>query len=183
MLEDGQIWPPAGYEIRRRNDLSIGNRQPKIVGVEDFGEGVSVINIGLKRIRRWWQIRTGKYDTPIDGEVPFWVVSLCINIVVILLLARLFLPHADFRKQLVVLGEETEVIEIDDTEIPEIEFNEIDIEELSTDSDEQLEIVTENETPLIEISFEPASAPCSPSIRSRARRPGARCAIATTPPA
>ena len=117
-----------------------------------------MIHTGLKKIRRWWQIRTGKFDTPIDGDVPFWVISLSINIAVILLLAKLFLPHTDFRKRLVVVGEETEVIEIDDQEeLPEIEFDDIDIEHLSNESDEQLEIITEDETPLLEITMQPAS--------------------------
>jgi len=117
-----------------------------------------VIHIGLKRLRRWWQIRTGNYDTPIDGEVPFWVISFCINTVVILLLARLFLPPADSRKQLVVVGEETEVFEMDEKQpIPEMDFNDVDIEQLSSDSDEQLQIVTENNTPLVDISIEPVS--------------------------
>ena len=117
-----------------------------------------MINIGLKKLRRWWQIRTGNYETPIDGEVPFWVISLSINVVVILLLAKLILPHADFRKTVVVVGEETEVIELDESDqIPEIEFSDLDIEELSNDSSEQLEILTENETPLLEISIQPAS--------------------------
>ena len=117
-----------------------------------------MINIGLKKIRRWWQIRTGRYETPIDGAVPFWVISFCINVAVILFLAKQFLPNSDFRKNLVIVSEESQVIEIDEQELPpEIEFSDLDIEQLSSDSAEQLEILTEEETPILEISMQPAS--------------------------
>lgn len=117
-----------------------------------------MINIGLKKIRRWWQIRTGRYETPIDGAVPFWVISFCINVAVILFLAKQFLPNSDLRKNLVIVSEESQVIEIDEQELPpEIEFSDLDIEQLSSDSAEQLEILTEEETPILEISMQPAS--------------------------
>ena len=84
------------------------------------------------------------------------MISFCINVAVVLLLAKQFLPHTGFRKNVVIVGEETDVIEIDEQELPpEIEFSDLDIEQLSSDSSEQLEILTENETPVLEIAMQP----------------------------
>ena len=33
------------------------------------------IELSIRSIRRWWQVKTGKMDTPIDGEIPFWFVK------------------------------------------------------------------------------------------------------------
>ncbi len=115
-----------------------------------------MINLGLKKLRRWWQVRTGRYDTPIDGEVPFWVVSLCINILLLGLLAKLILPETDFRRKMLVVGEHEELIDVvlEETFPPEVEFSDLNIDELSTESDEQLEIITERDTPLINIAIQ-----------------------------
>ena len=44
----------------------------------------------IKEIRRWWQIKTGRVDTPFDSEIPFWIVSFCFHAVLLVVLARLF---------------------------------------------------------------------------------------------
>lgn len=99
-----------------------------------------------------WQIRTGRFDTPFDGEVPYWVMSTCIQLLMLALLAKWLLPDSNFRKDIVVVSEQNTQVEISEIPIPEIKFEEIDIEQLSNDSDTELEIVTETETPLIEFA-------------------------------
>ena len=107
---------------------------------------------GLKRLKRWWQIRTGHYETPFDGEVPFWVFSTCVQLLLLGLLAKLLLPNNDFRKDSVVVSEQNEVLDIADLPEPEIEFNDLDIEECSTDDSVEFEIISETESPLMEIA-------------------------------
>ena len=114
-----------------------------------------MINTCLKTIRRWWQIRTGRFDTPFDGEVPFWVISLCLQLVLLAFLAKLILPQVDFRRDIVVVGEQSDEIELAEDVLPEVEYNEIDIEQLSNEVDVQLEIISEQETPLVEFSSAP----------------------------
>ena len=111
-----------------------------------------MLGTGLKKLKRWWQVRTGRFDTPFDGEVPIWVASTCIQLLLLGLLAKWLLPDASLRKDIVVVSEQNELIEIADIPDPEIDFSEIDIEQLSSNSDEQLEIITETETPLIELA-------------------------------
>lgn len=41
----------------------------------------------LARLRTWWQLRTGEEDTPFDGDVPAWLTSMMVNMVVLLALA------------------------------------------------------------------------------------------------
>ena len=98
---------------------------------------------GLKRLKRWWQIRTGRYETPFDGEVPFWVFSTCVQLLLLGLLAKLLLPNNDFRKDIVVVSEQNEVLDIAELPEPEIEFNDLDIEEFSTDDSVEFEIISE----------------------------------------
>ena len=119
-----------------------------------------MINSCLKTIRRWWQIRTGRFDTPFDGDVPFWAFSLCVQVILLALLARLILPNVDFRRDVVFVGEQNEDIVLDEQPLaPEVEFDEIDIERLSNDADVQLEIISETETPIMELASPPEIAP------------------------
>ena len=111
-----------------------------------------MLGTGLKKLKRWWQVRTGRFDTPFDGEVPFWVLSTCVQLLLLGLLAKWLLPDANIRKDIVVVSEQNELVEIADIPDPELDFSEIDIEQLSSDSDAQLEIVTETDTPLIELA-------------------------------
>ncbi|MEM9411566.1 MAG: vWA domain-containing protein, partial [Planctomycetota bacterium] len=116
-----------------------------------------MIQTGLKKVRRWYQIQTGQFETPFDGEVPFWVISLCIQCVLLAILAKLFLPGPlSSRHDVVFVGETNEIIDLSEDNIPELEFDDFDIEELSNDSDVQLEIVSESETPIIEIASQPS---------------------------
>ena len=46
----------------------------------------------IKYLRRTWQIRTGRLETPFDGGMPFWLISLIGHLVLILFIATLVIP-------------------------------------------------------------------------------------------
>ena len=98
----------------------------------------------IKYLRRTWQIRTGRYETPFDGGTPIWMVSLMLHLVAILIIAKLLMPSltdddisltSDFTpNELIEVAdlelndmtlEESELVQIDEAEI---EFDEIVIE-------------------------------------------------------
>ena len=114
-----------------------------------------MINTSLKKIRRWWQIRTGRFDTPIDGDVPFWVISLCFQLLLLGLLAKLLIPNFDFRKKVVFVADQSEVVEITELPEPEIEFRDIDLSELDNESLEELEVETALDSPLVDLNEQP----------------------------
>lgn len=114
-----------------------------------------MINISLKKIRRWWQIRTGRFDTPIDGDVPFWVISLCFQLLLLGLLAKLLIPNFDFRKKVVFVADQSEVVEINELPDPEIEFRDIDLSELDNQSLDELEVTSAMDAPLVDLDQQP----------------------------
>lgn len=111
--------------------------------------------MSIRSLRRWWQVKTGKVDTPFDGEVPFWIVSLGFHLVVIVLLARIFMPSEETQPVAFTLEEEIEAVE--EMEIPpELQFDELETEEMGADGDSGFEaaaaqapeIAEENEDPI-----------------------------------
>ncbi len=73
-----------------------------------------------------WQIRTGRVETPFDGGVPFWMISLIAHLVLILLIAKLIVPGITDRSLLNLSGE-TEPLEVIENEevIPDLEFEDM----------------------------------------------------------
>lgn len=92
----------------------------------------------LNNIKRWWQIKTGRYETPLDTDVPFWIVSLVFHLGLILLLARIFVPEAALRTISAISAETEEVIEMDELIPEEIEIFETDVDELGSEAEEEL---------------------------------------------
>jgi len=90
-----------------------------------------------QRIRRWWQIRLRRNETPLDGETPFWLLSLLVHLGLLLLLAVVFFPQLSDQEIAVV----TPVDEIDvvDNQMPLIEFDIEDAEELGAGQENALE--------------------------------------------
>ena len=98
----------------------------------------------IKYLKRTWQIKTGRYETPFDGGVPFWMISLILHLVVILVIAKMLMPSVNDDKLSLVSGfDQNEAIELADIEeiVPDVVFedseefvdigdNEIDLEEL-----------------------------------------------------
>ena len=108
----------------------------------------------IRSLRRWWQIKTGKVDTPIDGEIPFWIVSLAFHLIVIIVLARIMMPPADPKAVSLTIDEPLEQIE-EDVFSPEIDFDDLVTENIGADGDEGFESASA-EAPVIEINSEDA---------------------------
>ena len=43
----------------------------------------------IQSLRSWWQARTGEDDTPFDGDMPAWVVSMFVHMGIIIALSLL----------------------------------------------------------------------------------------------
>jgi hypothetical protein len=94
--------------------------------------------LSIRSMRRWWQVKTGKMDTPIDGEIPFWVVSLGFHLVVIIFLARIMMPEESVKA--VSLTFDDAVDQVVEEDIPmEIQFDELLTEEIGADGDDGFE--------------------------------------------
>ena len=111
----------------------------------------------IQYLRRTWQIRTGRYETPFDGGVPFWMISLILHLVVILVIAKMVVPTIE-APDLKLISDiaDSEVIELADLEelVPEVVFEDadavpVDIGETIEIEDVELatpELDSENET-------------------------------------
>ncbi len=99
----------------------------------------------IKYLKRTWQIRTGRYETPFDGGVPFWMLSLILHLVVILVIAKMLMPAADKEDLNLVSGiDQGEVIELADLEevIPDVVFEDAEAEPVDVgDNDLEFEEV------------------------------------------
>lgn len=45
----------------------------------------------INQLRRWWQRRTGRYETPLDGDAVAWLTSFSVHVVALLILAAMTL--------------------------------------------------------------------------------------------
>lgn len=43
----------------------------------------------IRRLKRWWQLRTGRVETPFDGDSPYWLFSLVFHLFLILAITLL----------------------------------------------------------------------------------------------
>ena len=90
----------------------------------------------LKSIKRYWQIRTGRLETPIDGAGPFWIVSAAFHVLLIAVLARFILSSS--ADNAVVLEAQVpleESIEEEQEVSLELNFDEIETNETGADGD------------------------------------------------
>ncbi len=78
----------------------------------------------IKYLRRTWQIRTGRVETPFDGGVPFWMISLIAHLAFILLIAKLIVPGAQKRSQ-TNFSATTEPLELIEEVVPDVEFEDM----------------------------------------------------------
>lgn len=105
----------------------------------------------LKSIKRYWQIRTGRLETPVDGAGPFWIVSAAFHVLLIALLARFILDSAEDKA--VVLEAQApleEIIEEQKDVSLELSFDEMQMEEVGADGG-QGELVTEVAAPTVDV--------------------------------
>ncbi len=93
----------------------------------------------INNLKRWWQIKTGRYETPLDTDVPFWMISLVFHLALILLLARIFLPEAASRAIGSLSVDTEDAIQMDELIPEEMEIFETDVEEIGDQNDEELQ--------------------------------------------
>ena len=96
------------------------------------------IELSIRSMRRWWQVKTGKMDTPIDGEIPFWVVSLGFHLVVIIFLARIMMPEESVKAVSLMIDDAVDQVVEEDIPM-EIQFDELLTEEIGADGDDEFE--------------------------------------------
>ena len=104
----------------------------------------------LRSIKRYWQIRTGRLETPIDGAGPFWIVSAAFHVLLIALLARFIMESAEDKA--VVLEAQTPVQEeiIDEQDVSlELNFDDVETEDIGADGGDG-ELVTEPAAPTVD---------------------------------
>ena len=85
-------------------------------------------------LREWWQGMTGEEDTPFDGDVPAWMVSLGIHLVGIVVLAFIFSVMPNNQITLVVSADPLEEEEIEEPQIDEVYFSEEMTEDVGANS-------------------------------------------------
>ena len=96
--------------------------------------------IGYQSLRRWLQIKTKCYDTPIDGEVPFWVMSLGVHLLLLVLLAKIFIAPPTSKDIVLVIDNEQAIDLSNEPALLEINFDDIPVEELGNDSEAEFAI-------------------------------------------
>ena len=115
--------------------------------------------MSIRDIKRWWQVRTGRVDTPLDGEIPFWILSFGFHLVILLLLARVVLPKEQPRTVKLNFDSE-EVIQLEEL-APDTEVEEQPQEDIGVEND--LEIEFANSAPEFEDSLED-EVPVEPDV-------------------
>ncbi len=105
----------------------------------------------LKSIKRYWQVRTGRLETPVDGAGPFWIVSAAFHVLLIALLAR-FIMDSNEDKAIVLEARVPleEVIEEQEDVSLELTFDEMEMGDLGADGG-QGELVTEVAAPTVDV--------------------------------
>jgi len=100
--------------------------------------------LSIRSLRRWWQLKTGKLETPIDGGVPFWFVSLVFHLVVIIFLARIIMPTE--KEKSVNLTVNDPIEEYEDEILPELQFDDLQLDEIGAVGDTGFESVAAQST-------------------------------------
>ena len=103
----------------------------------------------LKSLKRYWQIRTGRLETPIDGAGPFLIVSVAFHVLLIALLARHMMDtEQDKAVLLEAQAPVEEILEEQDVSL-ELNFDEMEMELGAEGGDGEL--VTEVAAPTVDV--------------------------------
>ncbi len=108
--------------------------------------------MSIRSLRRWWQVKTGKVETPIDGGVPFWIVSLIFHLLIIIFLAGIMMPREEEKAVSLVVAEPIEELEEEEM-IPELQFDDMSSEEIGADGDTGFEAAAA-QAPVFDVAVE-----------------------------
>jgi len=94
------------------------------------GDHVSAI----RRLKIWWKATTGRDDTPLDGETPYWVFSLLFHVALLLALATFLIDYDKYKPVSVNLSPSVpQVVEM--PALVEIEYED-EFDEVGANEDE-----------------------------------------------
>lgn len=90
----------------------------------------------LKRLRYWWQARTGEEETPFDGDMPAWVVSVLIHLLILIAIAVYTIKPLREPETLLLtsIPVSEEDIDTDDLNPDEFEFSDLPVDEAGSES-------------------------------------------------
>ncbi|HMO15357.1 MAG TPA: VWA domain-containing protein [Pirellulaceae bacterium] len=74
-----------------------------------------------QKLRIWWQIRSGKDDTPLDDETPFWLISFFFHLAILVVLAMVFVPIPN-RNRVTMIAPPVSDVPMQEV-MPTIDFN------------------------------------------------------------
>lgn len=77
----------------------------------------------IRRLKNWWKVTTGRDDSPLDGETPFWILSLVFHIGLLIALSIFFVDFEE-RQQVTVELSSTLPEVIDLPTMVEVEYEE-----------------------------------------------------------
>ena len=104
----------------------------------------------LRSIKRYWQVRTGRLETPMDGAGPFWIVSAAFHVLLIALLARFIMDSREDNAVVLQAQAPTEeIIEEQDVSL-ELNFDEMEMEDLGAEGGDG-ELVSEVAAPTVDV--------------------------------
>ncbi len=103
----------------------------------------------IARLRTWWQLRTGEYDTPFDGDMPAWFLSIILHLVLLILVAALTIPNRDEPATLTLTSTIAEPV--DQVEPNEFDFTEIPVDDIGADSTSDAEMAISEAPEIAEI--------------------------------
>ncbi len=86
----------------------------------------------ISRLRIWWQLWSGEYDTPFDEDLPAWGWSIAVHLLLLLAVGMLTLPAPQVTRALTLVS--PVVDETDRIEPSEFVFSDLDVLETGADS-------------------------------------------------
>ena len=77
----------------------------------------------IRRLKNWWKVTTGRDDSPLDGETPYWLMSLIFHVGLLLAMSVLFVDFQKYEQVTVELSASIpEIVEM--PTMVEIEYDE-----------------------------------------------------------
>ncbi len=105
--------------------------------------------MNLRDLKTRYQIRTGRFETPLDTDVPYWLVSLLFHLALLILMAKFILPGQIDKIMRLSLDEPVQEIELID-DIPEVEFSDLLTDEIGMEGDIGFDAAA-SQAPMIQI--------------------------------
>lgn len=105
----------------------------------------------LKPLKRWWQLRTGQVDTPIDNDAPWWFLSLACHVLLLVVLTKILMPDPS-QRELRLTANPTEVVDLLPAQT-QVTFEPIVPQNIGADSFDATELAPD-QTPLLEVVAE-----------------------------